>query len=304
MNPIKRFLLMVLLTCMWSPSFLFIKYAIHEIPPLTTVSLRVSLAALVFSLILFFKKIPLPWNFTFWSRMTLMALFSSIFPFCLFCFAEESIDSALAAILNGTTPMFTALLAQIFVPSDRMNSQKLFGITLSMFGLILLFAPQLLVGVNGTTFGMIAGTLAAFSYSLSHIYGKLFTSGHPPFVAPTAQFLLSSLILWPMALWYDQSWTLPFPSVTAIEGVLGLTVFGTICAFMIYYKLLDHCGPTAISTVACFFPVGGMLLGFFFLGESFSYGGLFAATMILLGMLTVNEVVSFNFLLRPVSQKE
>lgn len=296
MPPLKRFLFMLALTAMWSPSFLFIKLAVQEIPPLTVVSLRVTLAAMILYVILLVKRSSFPTDFSFWLRTIGMALFSSVIPFSLFCYAEKSIDSALAAILNGTTPMFTAVLAQLFVSTDRMNIQKVIGVLLSSLGVILLFAPQLLNGVSGTSLGMSAALLAAFSYSVSHVYGKLFTTGQKAFVAPAAQFIVSALMLWPFALWHDQVWTLSMPSLSAITGVMGLAVFGTVLAFIIYYKLLDHCGPTAISMVACFFPVGGMFLGFIFLGESFTLEGLFAAGIILLGMLTVNHVISFDFL--------
>jgi drug/metabolite transporter (DMT)-like permease len=60
--------------------------------------------------------------------------------------------------------------------------------------------------------------------------------------------------------------------------------------------LLEHCGPTAVSTVACFFPVVGMILGFIFLEETFSSINLAASMIIFLGMLFVNEVISLPVL--------
>lgn len=296
MSPIKRFLLIVSLTLMWSPSFLFIKLAVQDLPPLTIVSLRVTIAAIILGVVLMWQRRALPMDLTFWVRTTIMAFVSSALPFSLFCWAEQSIDSALAAILNGTSPMFTAILAQIFVASDRMNAQKALGIGLSGAGVVLLFAPKLMEGMSGTSLGMLAATVAAFSYSVSHVYGKLFTGGQKPFVAPTAQFIVNALMMWPFAFWYDDVLNLAMPSWSAIGGVCGLAVFGTVFAYIIYYKLLDHCGPTAISMVACFFPVVGMLLGFLFLGETFTFGGILAAGMILVGMLTVNEVITFQFL--------
>lgn len=295
MSPIKRFLLIVVLTLMWSPSFLFIKLALQDLPPLTIVSLRVTLAALILGAVLIFLRRGFPKDLNFWMRTGIMAFLSSALPFSLFCYAEQSIDSALAAILNGTTPMFTAILAQFFVPSDKMTPQKAVGIALSGLGVILLFAPKLIEGMSGTALGMTAAICAAFSYSSSHVYGKLFTGGQKPFVAPAAQFLMNAVMMWPFAFYYEDVLHLPMPSASAILGICGLAIFGTVLAYVIYYKLLDHSGPTAISMVACFFPVVGMLLGFMFLGESFTLGGLAAAFLILLGMLTVNGVISFNF---------
>lgn len=290
-----KFVLMLLLICMWSPSFLFIKLAVAEIPICTIVALRVSMAALLFTLIMFWKRLSFPKGWTFWLHSTLFAFFSTIVPFCLFCYAEKSIDSALAAVLNGTTPMFTAMLAHLFIPSDRLNSQKSFGVALSVAGLVVLFWPTLQQGVSGSIQGMAAAILASFSYAVSFIYAKRYFSGQPPFVAPTAQLGVASLILLPLAIGMDQFHTLPMPSVSALGGVAGLSFFGTFVAFIIYYKLLELSGPIALSLVTCFFPVGGMVLGYLFLGEAFTWWGLFGASLILAGILFVNEGLLQNY---------
>lgn len=293
MSSLKRFIFMLTLTFLWSPSFFFIKLALEDLPPMTIVALRVSLAAIVLTGVLAWKKTKLPTDLNFWIRISFMALLAAAFPFCLFCYAEQSIDSALAAIFNGASPMFTAVLAQLFVPSDRMTKQKVLGVLFSCVGLILLFLPKLFAGVDGSTLGMAAALTAAFSYSASHIYGKLYLSGKgiKPYVAPTAQFIAASLMICPLAFYHDQVWNLPMPSLTAISGVLGLVFFGSVTAFIIYYKLLEHSGPTAISTVACFFPVAGMFLGIVFLGETFTSTSMLASIIVFLGMLLVNEVI-------------
>lgn len=291
MSPIRKFLLTLALTFMWSPSFLFIKLALQDFQPLTIAALRVSIAALLILGILYFRAGVLPKEKKFWFHAAVMALFASVAPFYLFAYAEQSIESALAAILNGTSPMFTALLTLYFLPSDRLTPQKALGIGLSAGGLFLLFAPNIANGLSGTLSGIMAGTLASISYSLSHIYGKKYISQQKPFVAPAAQLLMSAAYLVPLAIMIESPFSGPSPSWSAIGGILGLACFGTTIAFILYYKLLEYSGPTAISTVACFFPVGGMLLGFFFLDESFSLGNMLASLMILSGLMTVNEVL-------------
>lgn len=302
MSPIKRLFLMILLTFMWGPSFLFIKLAIQDLPPMTVVLLRVSIAAAILMAILMYTGSSLPREISFWKRMGVMALFSSVLPFCLFCYAEQTIDSALAAVLNGTAPMFTAVLAQLFVATDTMNRQKATGVALSCAGLVLLFSPRLLQGIDGTALGMAAALTASICYAISHVYGKLYVSGLKPYVGPTSQLLASSLMLAPIAIYHDQVWALQMPSLTAVGGVFGLAIFGSACAFILYYKLLAESGPTALSTVACFFPVVGMVLGYVFLDEELTMTGLAASAMILSGVVLVNEVVTLNIFSSGVSE--
>lgn len=293
MSPIKRFFLVLALTALWSPSFLFIKLALEDFAPAVIVFLRVSLGAFIFWISLRLQGGQLPRNFTFWMHSTFMAIFASGLPFFLFCYAETSIESALAAILNGCTPMFTAILAHLLLPSDKLSLNKTWGILLGFSGILLLFSPNIARGMDGDFSGMLAAVAAAMCYAISHVYAKKYITGQARFVAPTAQLFISSLIMLPFVLGFsDFSGTVwEMPSATSILGVLGLACMGTYTAFLIYYYLLEHSGPTAISMVACFFPVGGMLLGYLFLDEALTLGGLFSSGLILLGMLTVNEVL-------------
>ncbi len=303
MTPIKRFLLILALTAMWSPSFLFIKLALTDFAPATIVFLRVTLASLMFWVTLRIQGRDLPRNATFWMHSAFMAVFSSGLPFFLFCFAETSIESALAAILNGSTPMFTALLAHLLIPSDKFSLNKVIGILFSFGGVLLLFSPNIARGMDGNFVGMLAALGAALSYAISHVYAKKYVSGQAKFTAPTAQLILSALMMLPFVF------TVPpipsqTPSLVSLVGIVGLALLGTYLAFRLYYNLLEHCGPTAISMVACFFPVVGMFLGYLFLGESLSMGGLFSAGLILIGMLTVNDVISFKWGRSKTAQPE
>lgn len=303
MSPIKRFLLILTLTAMWSPSFLFIKLALQDFAPSSIVFFRVALASLIFWLTLQWKGTKLPTTGKFWFHTTIMAIFSSALPFFLFCFAETSIESALAAILNGSSPMFTAIMAHLFLPSDRLSLNKSIGILLSFSGVLLLFSPNIAQGMEGDVIGMTAALTAAFSYAVSHVYAKKFIVGQERFVAPTAQLLMSALIMFPFMIGTFDGLSFFIPSLSSLSGILCLSLFGTYLAFMVYYNLMEHCGPTAISMVACFFPVVGMFLGYLFLGEAITLGGLFSAGLILIGMLIVNDVIKLKA--RPqVSQQE
>jgi drug/metabolite transporter (DMT)-like permease len=294
MTPQKRLLFIIILTALWSPSFLFIKLAIEELPPMTIVALRVLIGALGLSFLLLWKKRSLPSNPLFWTHSMVMAIMGAVVPYSLFCYAEETIESALAAILNGCSPMFTAFLAHLFLSSDRLHPQKAAGIAISLFGLLLLFAPNIANGLSGSTTGIMAATFGTFCYAMSHVYAKKHLTGQIPLIAPAAQLICSSLVLIPLSLYVETPLSLPFPSLTAIAGVLGLGILGSFFAYIIYYHLIENCGPTAISMVACFFPAGGILLGYLFLGESLSGSSLIACSLIFAGMAIVNDLVDLR----------
>lgn len=294
MSPIRQLMMILALTCMWSPAFLFMKLAVADIPPFTVVTLRVGLAALMLLPLLLILRRPLPKNRMFWLHAFVMAIVSSVLPMGLFCYALQSIDSALGALLNGGSPIFTALMAHFLLPSDRLTPQKALGIGLSFIGIVLIFIPNILLGLSGTSLGMIAGMVGAFSYGVSHIYAKIFTVKQPTFVVPTAQMLASFLLMAPLAFITEAPLSLPMPSASAMLGIGGLAIFSTFFAYILYFRILEQCGPTAISMVACFFPVFGILLGFLFLGETLTLAAIMASGLILLGMMLVTGVVNLR----------
>ena len=139
-------------------------------------------------------------------------------PFVLFSWGEQYIDRAMAGILNGTTPIFTILLAHFFVADDRITPTKMMGVLLGFGGLILLILPSLFDGVEATTWGLLAITVAAVCYAIAIVYSRKNLRGLPPMVAPTAQLTMAAVYLIPLSLLVDAPYTLPVPSWQAIAA--------------------------------------------------------------------------------------
>lgn len=288
---IQSLILLFLLAAFWSPNFLFIKIAVEGLSPFTITFFRIVLGGSLLFGMMKWKGYTFPREPKFWFHTLGVAFFSSILPSTLFAFAEASIESAMAAVINGSAPMFTALLAHMFIPTDKLHLQKILGIFLSLVGLLILVLPSMQEGVSGHEVGILIAILGSLSFGTSHVYAKMTMMGHKPFVAPTAQLIVSFVVLLPVVLFQGGfSEIATMPSYHPLIGVAGLGILGTFCALTVYFKLVEICNPTAISMVACCFPVGGMILGYVFLGETMSWTGLAAAGLILLGIVTVNEV--------------
>src|SRR5262245_31030487 len=168
----KTLLWLIILAWIWGPAFLLIKVTVQEIPPLTLMAARVSLAAALLYLFLRLQGRHLPRLGAAWKHFAVVGLVSSALPFALTSWGEQYIDSALAAILTGTTPIFTIILAHLFTSDDRLNSTKVMGVLLGFGGLIVLVAPNLLGGLQTTTWGSLAIIMAAASYGVGIVYGR------------------------------------------------------------------------------------------------------------------------------------
>jgi len=288
----KNLLLLVLLAAMWGPSFLFIKVAVGEIPPLTLVLGRVTVGAAFLLAALWLNRRRLPAGRTLWRHFAVLALLQNALPWVLLSWGEQYIDSALASILNGTTPLFTILLAHFLVEDDRLDASKVLGVLLGFAGLALLVLPSLGGGLRATTWGLLAVTVASALYGGAIIYARRHVRGQPPLVAPATQLSLASLFMVGPALLVDRPWTLPAPSATAVAALVALGIVGTGMAFIVYYRLLETANPTYVSMVTYVIPVFGVILGVLVLGERLTWHTLAGFALILLGVMVVNGLVA------------
>ncbi|MCB0168495.1 MAG: EamA family transporter [Anaerolineae bacterium] len=287
---LKNFLWLFVLASLWGPSFLFIKVAVQEIPPLTLVVGRVGIAALLLLIILRMQGRRLPKFGPVWIHFAVMALVQNALPFTLFNWGEQYIDSALAAILNGTTPLFTILLAHIFVDDDHLTLGKMLGVLVGFGGLIILIMPSLVGGIEATTWGLIAVTIAAVSYGIAMVYSRLNLRGLPPLVAPTAQLTVATLYMLPLSLLFERPFLLPLPSLAAGGSLFVLAAFGTALAFVIYYRLIEQASASFVSMVTYVIPVFGVFLGVVILNETLDWNAYAGCALILVGVMLVNGV--------------
>jgi drug/metabolite transporter (DMT)-like permease len=278
------------LAALWGPSFLFIKVAVAEIPPLTLVAGRVGIAAALLLAMLRLQGGSLPKSRRLWMHFAVVGLFSNALPFALFSWGELYIDSALAAILNGTTPLFTMVLAHFFIADDRLSPVKVAGALLGFGGLALLIAPSLMGGVQATTLGLLAVTAAAASYGIAIVYTRQNLRGLPPLVGPVAQLTMASIYIVPLALIIEQPYRLPMPSWAAAGSLLTLAVFGTAVAFIVYYRLMERTSATYVSMVTYVVPVFGLALGIIVLAERPAWNAYAGCALILAGVMIVNGV--------------
>ena len=237
---LNNFLWILLLAAIWGPSFLFIKVAVHEVPPITLVLGRVALASLVLFVVLWFRGGRMPKDRQFWLRISFMGLFANAVPFVLFSWGEQFVDSAMASILNGTTPLFTVVLAHYFTVDDRMTPTKMVGTMLGFLGLVLLVVPSLVQGFELETFGLLALVLAAVCYGVTIVFSRKYLSNYPPLVAPTGQLGMAALFLLPLSLIFEQPGNLAMPSLPCIGILGGVVVVGNGSCL---YRLLSHPQP-------------------------------------------------------------
>jgi drug/metabolite transporter (DMT)-like permease len=305
---LNNLLWFILLASLWGPSFLFIKVAVAEIPPITLVAWRVGLGALLLYLYLRSQGRALPRPGPVWKSFAVVGFFGNAIPFVLIAWGEQRIDSSLTSILNGATPLFTIILAHFLVADDRLTPIKGVGTLLGFGGLLVLFAPSLLAGAQATTWGLLAVTIATISYGISMVYARIRLRGLPPLVVPTAQLMMATLYLFPLSLLVDRSYGLALPSWEALGAMAGLSLLGTALGFAVFYHLLENVEPTYVSMITYLLPVVAIILGMVVLKERLAWNAYVGCALILLGIMIANGVfqqrVKSHTLTLALSQEE
>lgn len=257
--------LLVLLATLWGASYTFIKLGVATIPPITLIAARTLIAGMLLLLIMRWRGLSLPRDVAAWRRFLFQACLNSVIPFTLIAWAERSLDAGLATILNSTSPIFTFLLTSAITRHEPATARKLFGVLTGMAGICLIVGAQVLAGLGEQLLAEIATVVATICYAGAAIFSRGFKNLDP--MAPAAGSLLcGAAILTPISLVIDRPWTLA-PSMSSILALLGLAVFSTALAFVIYFRLIRTLGSVGTTAQAYLRVPIGVALGAVFLGE-------------------------------------
>lgn len=281
--------LLVALAILWGGSFFFVAIAGRELPPFTVVALRVSLAALILMALLVMGGKPLPSGGRVWRVLFGMGLINNVIPFSLIVWGQTQIASGLAAVLNATTPFWTALIVHFLTVDEKLTPGKVAGIAVGVAGVGVLIGPSAFRDLGGDGLGALAILAATLAYGFSGALGRhLPRLGVAPMTAATGQMIAATTMMIPLALVFDQPWQLAAPSLKAWAAILGLAALSTALGYILFFRLLGRAGATNTSLVTLLVPVSAILLGTWVLGESLEPRQVAGMALIALGLVAID----------------
>lgn len=275
--------LLATLATLWAASYTFIKVGVETIPPITFIAVRTLIAGAILVLIMRLRGLSLPRDLHNWRNFTIQACLNSAIPFTLIAWAETSVDAGVAVILSSMTPVFTFLITVIWVRHETTGLRKFIGVAMGLAGTCIIMGQQALNHVGQELVAQLAVVLATMCYAGAAIFGKTFKTLDP--MAPAAGSLLSgAAILIPVSLVVDRPWTLT-PSSASMMALIGLAVFSTSMAFVIYFRLIRTLGSVGTTAQAYLRAPIGVGIGAYFLGERLDPSAWIGLVCILIGVL-------------------
>ncbi len=285
----RDWLLLIFLTILWGGSFFFTAVAVREIPPLTLVLCRVGIAAAALYIYLRLNNTVMSFNRTILTAFAGMGLLNNLIPFSLLFWAQTSITSGLASILNATTPIFSMLVAHFMLADEKMALNKLVGIIVGFAGVAVLVGGNAVQGIDTTTLGILACLGAALSYGFASVFGRRFRSlGIAPGTAALGQLAATTVMILPVVVIFDSPWRLAMPELPAIAATIALALASTALAYLIYFRLLASSGAVNAALVTLLIPPSAILLGTVFLGEMLELRHFLGMGLIGFGLLSID----------------
>ncbi|MFO1105526.1 MAG: DMT family transporter [Amaricoccus sp.] len=278
---------LVLLASVWGGSFFFNAVAVRDLPVLSIVTARVILAAVLLGAMLRLAGERLPRERRVWGALLAMGMLNNALPFALIVWGQTRIPSGVASVINAATPLFGVLLAHILTADERMTANRLAGVVIGFAGVAVMMGSAVRGG--DAVLGELACLAAAFCYACAGIFGRRFRAmGVAPMATATGQLAAASAVLLPLALAIDRPWTLPAPGLPALGALVGLATVSTAFAYVIFFRLLASAGATNLMLVTLLVPVGAVLLGVLFLGETLLARQVWGMGLIALGLAAID----------------
>ncbi len=277
------------LAVIWGSAFFCIHVAVHAVPPLTYVWLRVTIAAAALWGYLAWRKEPAGLPRSVWGSMFLLALLNNVIPFILFGWGQTHIASGLASILNATTPIWGVIVAHVFTHDERMTPRKIAGVLLGFGGVAMMIGPDLLGSIGSDVLAQLACVTAALLYALAGVWARRFKrQSISPMSVTTGQLTASAIVMLPVAFIFDQPWQQAVPSLSAIGAILVLAVICSAYAYILYFRLIDSAGATNALLVTLLVPPVAIVMGALILGEAIEPRNFAGLGLIALGLAAID----------------
>ncbi|HEX6819386.1 MAG TPA: DMT family transporter, partial [Ktedonobacterales bacterium] len=210
----RGYLVLFTLALIWGASFLFIKIALDNgVPPATLVVIRLSFSVATLGAIALARPKLLAGWWRYWWLAILVGLINIAVPYSLISWGETQIASGSAAILNATTPLFTVLLAGVWLGSahESLSLRRLLGVLIGFAGVGLLIGPAALT-LGGQSIGVAQGELAVLVASAAYAIGALLSrrfGGSAMLVGPLCTQIAGLLWEIPLALTWNPPVAVP-----------------------------------------------------------------------------------------------
>jgi len=277
--------LMLIAVGCWASSFIWIKIALRSIPPIGLAAVRFSLASIVLSIVIIpFARIRgESFSRKLLGRFLIIGLLGTFLPSVLQNYGMQYLSAGISGVLQGMGPIYTSILAALAL-NEHLGSKRILGALIAFGGTFLLSMGLADMG-GASILGVALITLSALCYSAyTVVVRKSLLDRIHPLALLTGSTLLGALLLIPTALVVEPTHSLLHLDPSEMGVVLSLVFISTVLGYACYYGALKLIEASRAAGFIFLVPVGALILGRVFLGETLSGPQILFSAIIIAGV--------------------
>ena len=268
----------------WGCSFIFIELGLVFLSPFGVTFVRCALGAITLLIFAKARKVELPKGKAIWKKLWVVAMLLNVVPGVLFAFAQQYITSALAGIINATTPLMTLIFMLLIFREEKIKREQVYGLLIGALGVMTVMGVWKELGGN-QLIGIIALLIAVACYGVSYPYStrNVIPLGLKPEALATGQLLMATMTLLPLFI-FDGFSSNNYES-RSIIAMLCLGIFGSGFAYIWNFSVTAAAGSAIGSTVTYITPVVAVIVGWLYLNEEIVWHEPVGALVVIIGAL-------------------
>ena len=268
----------------WGCSFIFIELGLVFLSPFGVTFVRCALGAITLMIFAKARKVGLPKGKSIWRKLWVVAMLLNVVPGVLFAFAQQYITSALAGIINATTPLMTLIFMLLIFREEKIKREQVYGLLIGALGVMTVMGVWKELGGN-QLIGVIALLIAVSCYGASYPYStrNVIPLGLKPEALATGQLLMATVTLLPLFI-FDGFSSNNYES-RSIIAMLCLGIFGSGFAYIWNFSVTAAAGSAIGSTVTYITPVVAVIVGWLYLNEEIAWHEPVGALVVIIGAL-------------------
>ena len=268
----------------WGCSFIFIELGLVFLSPFGVTFVRCALGAITLLIFAKARKVELPKGKAIWKKLWVVAMLLNVVPGVLFAFAQQYITSALAGIINATTPLMTLIFMLLIFREEKIKREQVYGLLIGALGVMTVMGVWKELGGN-QLIGIIALFIAVSCYGASYPYStrNVIPLGLKPEALATGQLLMAAVTLLPLFI-FDGFSSNNYES-RSIIAMLCLGIFGSGFAYIWNFSVTAAAGSAIGSTVTYITPVVAVIVGWLYLNEEIVWHEPVGALVVIIGVL-------------------
>jgi drug/metabolite transporter (DMT)-like permease len=269
---------------LWGTTFLAIRIAVEELPPLFAAAARFFTAGVLLFAFMRLKGESSP-TVRQWRNLGIMAVFLFVAEYAPLFWAEKYVPSGVVSVLAATIPIMTLIAEALLLRQKHLRAGTIIATLVGFTGVsILLLRGQGASFALVPCFAVLAGSAC---WTLGSVFNQSMDLPSTRPVTAGATMMLGGVGLFALSAAFGELHPFPHVSLRAAGALLYLIVFGSLVAFTAYIWLLGHMSPSRVSSYAYVNPIIAVAIGYFWRAEPITPRILAGTALVLISVFLI-----------------